>query len=109
MHLKPQLNPKKRKLDFNIDRKYSDSIVYSCSEIVVGTSCKHGGCNCSYESPASNKSECNYHPGVPIFHEGLKYWSCCTKRTSDFTAFMNQKGCAFGEHKWIEDVSNLNF
>lgn len=72
--------------------------------IPIGTTCKYGGCNATYESPASDETECNYHPGVPIFHEGLKYWSCCTKRTTDFTAFMNQKGCAYGRHKWISDV-----
>lgn len=79
--------------------------LFNCySEIAVGAICKNGGCGQAYSSPVSNDSECVYHPGVPIFHEGLKYWSCCTKRTTDFTAFMNQKGCAFGKHKWIQEV-----
>lgn len=76
-----------------------------CSEIPIGTTCKNGGCGQTYESPASNSTECVHHPGVPIFHEGLKFWSCCTKRTTDFTAFVNQKGCAYGEHKWLANVS----
>lgn len=71
----------------------------------MGTVCKNGGCGQTYESPASDATECVYHPGVPIFHEGLKFWSCCTKRTTDFAAFMNQKGCAYGRHKWLQDVS----
>lgn len=75
------------------------------SAIAVGTTCKYGGCGATYESPASDDTECNYHPGVPVFHEGLKYWSCCTKRTTDFAAFMSQKGCAYGKHKWISIVS----
>lgn len=78
---------------------------FNCSEIPVGTICKNGGCGQSYESHASDDTECVYHPGTAIFHEGLKYWSCCTKRTTDFTAFMNQKGCAYGKHKWVSDVS----
>lgn len=76
-----------------------------CSEIPAGTTCKNGGCGQTYDSPASDDTECVYHPGVPIFHEGLKYWSCCTKRTTDFAAFMAQKGCAYGKHKWLPDVS----
>ena len=49
---------------------------------------------------------CNFHPGVPIFHEGLKYWTCCTKRTSDFQAFLNQVGCKEGSHLWQDDRVN---
>lgn len=74
------------------------------STIPIGITCKNGGCNATYASAANDDTECNYHPGVPVFHEGLKYWSCCTKRTTDFAAFMNQKGCAYGKHKWIPDV-----
>lgn len=80
-------------------------VCWHCSEIPAGTTCKNGGCGKTYDSPAIDDTECVYHPGVPIFHEGLKYWSCCTKRTTDFAAFMAQKGCAYGKHKWLPDVS----
>lgn len=73
------------------------------SEIAIGTVCTNSGCNKAFEGPDSNLSECVYHPGVPIFHEGMKYWSCCQRKTSDFTAFMNQAGCDIGKHKWIKD------
>ncbi|XP_055535080.1 cysteine and histidine-rich domain-containing protein morgana [Wyeomyia smithii] len=73
------------------------------SEIKPGTTCKHGGCNYVYEGDVDNSKPCVYHPGVPIFHEGLKFWSCCQRRTSDFTAFMNQVGCETGTHKWTSD------
>ncbi|XP_058057728.1 cysteine and histidine-rich domain-containing protein morgana [Anopheles bellator] len=75
--------------------------------IQPGTVCKHGGCNITYEDAAEKKQECVYHPGVPIFHEGMKFWSCCQRRTSDFTAFMNQAGCESGKHLWssAEDES----
>ena len=58
----------------------------------------------------SNDSVCTYHPGVPIFHEGLKYWTCCTRRTSDFQAFLNQEGCETGIHDWkTEKVMDFLF
>jgi hypothetical protein len=33
----------------------------------------------------------------------MKYWSCCNKKTSDFNAFLEQAGCARGEHCWFKD------
>ena len=29
-------------------------------------------------------NECLYHPGIPVFHEGMKYWSCCQRKTTEF-------------------------
>lgn len=43
-----------------------------------------------------------YHNGVAIFHEGMKYWSCCEKKTSDFSVFLEQKGCTTGKHCWAK-------
>ncbi|XP_016952691.1 cysteine and histidine-rich domain-containing protein morgana [Drosophila biarmipes] len=71
--------------------------------IEVGTSCKNNGCTYSFAGTSSDFGECTHHPGVPIFHEGLKFWSCCQKRTSDFAQFMAQKGCAYGQHKWVKE------
>ena len=60
-------------------------------------------------SPGCDEDNCLYHPGVPIFHEGMKFWSCCQRKTSDFTAFLNQAGCTTGQCKWKkESVSLLN-
>lgn len=73
------------------------------SEIQPGTICKHGGCNYAYEGNKNDEKPCVYHPGSPIFHEGLKFWSCCQRRTSDFTAFMNQVGCETGNHTWVSE------
>uniref|UniRef100_A0A336MXP2 CSON008807 protein n=1 Tax=Culicoides sonorensis TaxID=179676 RepID=A0A336MXP2_CULSO len=75
------------------------------TEVAIGTVCTNSGCNKAYEGPETNNTDCIYHPGVPIFHEGMKYWSCCQKKTSDFTAFMNQAGCDIGQHKWVKDGS----
>ncbi|XP_050436241.1 cysteine and histidine-rich domain-containing protein morgana [Adelges cooleyi] len=76
------------------------------TDVPVGTMCKNNGCKQAYEGPnekAVNKT-CKNHPGVPIFHEGMKYWSCCNKKTSDFNVFLEQAGCSEGEHCWIKDT-----
>ncbi|XP_063619241.1 cysteine and histidine-rich domain-containing protein morgana [Cydia splendana] len=71
--------------------------------VTIGTSCKNGGCSTSYEGPQTNDTICTYHPGCPIFHEGLKFWSCCQKRTTDFNVFLSQPGCTTGSHKWTKE------
>lgn len=80
-------------------------MIHLHSDVAAGTICKNGGCGQAYTSPASNLETCVHHPGVPVFHEGMKYWSCCNKRTSDFSAFLAQKGCQHGQHKWLKNVS----
>jgi len=70
--------------------------------IKIGTSCQNKGCTKSYQGEHSNEETCLYHPGTPIFHEGMKYWSCCQRKTSDFEAFLNQEGCVTGKCNWIK-------
>lgn len=41
---------------------------------------------------------CIHHPGVPIFHDAYKGWSCCNKKSVDFTEFLNIKGCSRSKH-----------
>ncbi|KAJ1755649.1 hypothetical protein LPJ69_005025, partial [Coemansia sp. RSA 1752] len=41
---------------------------------------------------------CQYHPGKPDFHEGLKGWTCCKPREHSFDDFMEIKGCQLGLH-----------
>merc|ERR1719498_1212967 len=71
------------------------------SQIVQGTRCKNPGCKTAYEGPETDKEVCTHHPGGPVFHEGYKYWSCCCIKTIDFNAFLDQKGCSTGKHRWI--------
>ncbi|XP_063286912.1 cysteine and histidine-rich domain-containing protein 1 [Pelobates fuscus] len=71
-------------------------------EIKIGTSCKNGGCLKTFAGPQTNEEVCRYHTGVPIFHEGMKYWSCCKRKTSDFNTFLSQQGCSTGTHLWIK-------
>ncbi|XP_042336004.1 integrin beta-1-binding protein 2 [Sceloporus undulatus] len=74
----------------------------SAPEVTVGTSCKNSGCKATYQGEESNMETCVFHPGVPVFHEGMKYWSCCGIKTTDFTAFLEQKGCSRGRHIWAK-------
>lgn len=74
----------------------------STSSIPLGTKCKNNACKVSYEGPNSLSTTCVHHPGVPVFHEGLKFWSCCTKRTTEFSAFLEQEGCSLGNHVWFK-------
>uniref|UniRef100_A0A8C5BGK0 Cysteine and histidine-rich domain-containing protein 1 n=1 Tax=Gadus morhua TaxID=8049 RepID=A0A8C5BGK0_GADMO len=69
-------------------------------ETKIGTSCKNAGCTKSFSGVASNEEVCAYHSGFPIFHEGMKYWTCCKRKTSDFNTFLSQEGCVKGTHIW---------
>jgi len=72
------------------------------SEVVVeGESCKNHGCKAAFSSTVD--SMCKHHPGAPVFHEGMKYWSCCQRKTSEFQHFLEQEGCDIGRHKWKAD------
>lgn len=41
---------------------------------------------------------CRHHPGVPFFHDAYKGWACCNKKCTDFTEFLNIKGCTLSKH-----------
>ncbi|KAK2153120.1 hypothetical protein LSH36_306g01046 [Paralvinella palmiformis] len=71
----------------------------------VGTLCKNAGCTKEYRDESTNTEQCTFHSGVPIFHEGMKYWSCCKRKTSDFNSFLNQEGCTTGKHLWYKKES----
>ncbi|KAK6480256.1 cysteine and histidine-rich domain-containing protein 1-like [Huso huso] len=70
--------------------------------VIPGTRCKNSGCKTSYGGPETNAEACIHHPGAPVFHEGYKYWSCCCIKTTDFNAFLDQKGCTTGKHTWVQ-------
>uniref|UniRef100_A0A8C9NQH3 Integrin subunit beta 1 binding protein 2 n=1 Tax=Serinus canaria TaxID=9135 RepID=A0A8C9NQH3_SERCA len=60
--------------------------------------CYNKGCGQSFDPEHNAEDSCLYHPGVPIFHDALKGWSCCKKRTTDFSEFLSIKGCTKGFH-----------
>jgi hypothetical protein len=72
-------------------------------EIEAGTACHNNGCTKTYQNEATNAEICYYHSGNPIFHEAMKYWSCCERKTSDFDTFLTQGGCTKGKHVWIKE------
>lgn len=100
--LTPTINANFKKQMDELTSKKADSAVDK-SFIAIGTSCKRGGCTGSYKGPQSNEEICTHHPGVPVFHEGCKYWSCCQRKTTDFTAFLAQPGCDSGTHLWVKE------
>lgn len=56
--------------------------------------CTHKGCGQDYDPENNSPESCTYHPGAPVFHEGLKSWSCCkdvNKPVLDFDEFMGIK------------------
>jgi cysteine/histidine-rich domain-containing protein len=67
-----------------------------------GESCKNNGCKEVF-SAATAEGACTHHPGYPVFHEGMKYWSCCQRKTAEFQEFLDQAGCDTGSHKWVAD------
>jgi len=101
--LTPKISPSFQAQMDSLPKSEVKQITNIIEEISIGTKCKNGGCSVEFTGPETNFTECIHHPGVPIFHEGMKYWSCCQKKTSDFTAFMNQVGCETGKHCWVKD------
>lgn len=63
-------------------------------EIPDGAACKRKTCGAVYKKGNSrDEEECVHHPGVPIFHEGSKGYSCCKRRVLEFDQFMKIAGC----------------
>jgi len=72
-------------------------------EIRQGESCKNNGCKNTYIGVEGDYTNCKHHPGYPVFHEGLKYWSCCQRKTTEFQHFLDQEGCDIGSCKWVKE------
>lgn len=53
--------------------------------------------------------ECCHHPGAPVFHDAYKGWSCCNKKSVDFTEFLNIKGCTMSKHSNVVGQFKLSF
>lgn len=59
--------------------------------------CTRRGCGVEIAAASSSTDECRHHPGAPVFHEGLKSWSCCNetnKPVLEFDDFLAIPGCA---------------
>lgn len=65
--------------------------------------CQRIGCDAIYDALDGNPAGCcRHHPGAPVFHDGVKEWSCCGGRSHDFALFMEIKGCAVGRHTQVK-------
>ncbi|KAJ2747397.1 hypothetical protein GGI20_000535 [Coemansia sp. BCRC 34301] len=60
--------------------------------------CTRNGCGQDFEEATNGQAACQYHPGIPEFHEGLKGWTCCKTRVHSFDDFMEIGGCMLGAH-----------
>lgn len=91
-------------------------------EVAKGKVCRRKACGAVYEGGDRENETCIHHPGVPIFHEGSKGYSCCKRRVLDFDDFMKIEGCktksrhlfsdppkkaAAGEEEGVEKVENV--
>ncbi|QPH00282.1 hypothetical protein C2857_003683 [Epichloe festucae Fl1] len=63
-------------------------------EIADGSTCRRRTCGQKFTKGGSRDDEkCVHHPGVPIFHEGSKGYTCCKRRVLEFEQFMKIEGC----------------
>ncbi|XP_043952921.1 cysteine and histidine-rich domain-containing protein 1 [Gambusia affinis] len=69
--------------------------------------CYNKGCGEKFDPDKNKDDSCLFHPGVPIFHDALKGWSCCKKRTTDFSEFLSIKGCTRGRHSDVKPQEPL--
>ncbi|GAA5977965.1 hypothetical protein JCM10908_004179 [Rhodotorula pacifica] len=63
--------------------------------------CTRKGCGKQFDPAENGDAACSFHPGGPVFHEGLKSYSCCSdvnKPVTDFDDFMKIPPCATGSH-----------
>lgn len=63
--------------------------------------CARNGCKKEFEPESNADGACVYHSGGPVFHEGLKSWSCCADKNKpvlDFESFLALPGCTTGKH-----------
>lgn len=62
--------------------------------------CQRKGCNQSFVvSTNTDKAACSHHSGQPVFHDAIKFWSCCPdKKCYDFDSFLAVPGCSRGLH-----------
>ncbi|KAI5853121.1 HSP20-like chaperone [Morchella snyderi] len=69
----------------------------------AGAKCKRSGCDAVYDGGSRDNEDgrCVFHPGVPIFHEGSKGYSCCKRRVLEFDQFLKLAGCATNRHLFV--------
>ncbi|TVU29863.1 hypothetical protein EJB05_21451, partial [Eragrostis curvula] len=66
--------------------------------------CQRIGCDATFTEDNNPEGSCQYHPS-PIFHDGMKEWSCCKQKSHDFSLFLAIPGCATGKHTTEKPVT----
>ncbi|XP_027938192.1 cysteine and histidine-rich domain-containing protein RAR1 [Vigna unguiculata] len=66
--------------------------------------CQRIGCDATFSEDDNPDGSCRYHDSGPIFHDGTKEWSCCKKRSHDFSLFLEIPGCKTGKHTAVKQV-----
>ncbi|KAF5387119.1 hypothetical protein D9615_001635 [Tricholomella constricta] len=65
--------------------------------------CTRKGCGKIFDQDSTES--CTHHAGGPVFHEGLKSWSCCNdlyKPVLEFDEFMKIPGCTQADRHTVE-------
>ncbi|KAJ3135592.1 hypothetical protein HK100_002474, partial [Physocladia obscura] len=70
--------------------------------ILDGIVCKRKSCGQMYSGALSREAQCVFHSGSPIFHEGSKGWSCCSRKVLEFDEFLKIPGCKTGKHRFTD-------
>jgi len=70
--------------------------------IAPGTVCRRKGCGKKYVDASSREEECIFHSGEPLFHEGSKGWTCCSRKVLEFEEFLKIPGCKKGKHRFTD-------
>lgn len=96
--------------DYNSENPNASSAASSAAKSLIrkssrkedGTAkCQRKGCQKVFQV-AENTSEaslCVFHRGQPVFHDAVKFWSCCPeKKCFDFDEFLAVPGCGTGVH-----------
>ena len=65
----------------------------------ITAKCQRKGCQKKFVIAENSSTACSYHRGQPVFHDAIKYWSCCDfKKCMDFDEFLAVPGCTVGCH-----------
>lgn len=65
----------------------------------VTAKCQNKGCQKVFHLSDNSANACTFHSGQPIFHDAIKFWSCCpNKKCYDFESFLEVPGCSVGFH-----------
>jgi hypothetical protein len=70
--------------------------------------CVHFGCNQRFSKDDPYRPPCKFHTGPPVFHETVKFWSCCpNKKAYDWDGFQCLPYCQEGTCTDIQDDDNI--